>query len=120
MWVNAPNGLYMQEALDVLNRAEQEAQSHKHAHIDTEHLLLGLIDEGDCAAATTLRTLEVDLDKLRREIKSRIGSGDAEAPCDLALSSRCQLVIELAASEARQLGHAHVGTEHLLLGLVRE
>ncbi len=111
-------------AKKVLAYAQDEAIRFKHNYIGTEHLLLGLVREGESVAARTLDTLGVELSKVRTAVEFIIGPGDAanmpSSPSEITISPRAKTVIEFAMDEARKLGHRHVGPEHLLLGLVRE
>jgi ATP-dependent Clp protease ATP-binding subunit ClpA len=92
-----------------------------HNYIGVEHLLLGLIREGEGVAARVLDSLGVDLGKSRTAVEFAIGRGqDKTTPSEMTLTPRLKKVMELATDEARKLGHSHVGTEHLLLGVVRE
>jgi hypothetical protein len=105
----------------VLALAQDEAIRLNHNYIGTEHLLLGLVREGEGVAARVLDSLGVELSKVRTSVTFIIGRGDsATSPSEITLSPRTKKVIELAIDEARKLGHDAVGTEHLLLGLVRE
>jgi ATP-dependent Clp protease ATP-binding subunit ClpA len=105
----------------VLALAQDEAIRFNHNYIGTEHLLLGLVREGEGVAARVLDSLGVELAKVRTAVEFIIGRGDSTtSPSEITLSPRTKKVIELAIDEARKLGHSHVGTEHLLLGLVRE
>lgn len=92
----------------------------EHSCIGTEHLLLALIHEGEGVAAAALRTLDVDLDTLLREVEALVGRGQQPAPGHIPFTPRAEKVLELALRESVQLGHDCIGTEHLLLGLVRE
>lgn len=106
----------------VLAMAREESARLRHEYVGTEHILLGLIREGEGVAATVLQNLQVDLDELRYGIDSVIKkgrAGDSSGP-DLPYTSRAKKVLELAMTEARELNHRYVGTEHLLLGLIRE
>ncbi|MGH2492047.1 MAG: Clp protease N-terminal domain-containing protein, partial [Candidatus Limnocylindria bacterium] len=101
--------------------AQDEAIRFNHHYLGTEHLLLGLVREGEGVAARVLDSLGVELSKVRKSVEFIIGRGDSTtSPSGITLSPRTKKVIELAIDEARKLGHSHVGTEHLLLGLVRE
>src|SRR5688572_13857538 len=108
----------------VLAIAQEEAVRLKHNYIGTEHLLLGLVREGESVAANVLNTLGVELSKVRTAVEFIIGPGDApnmpSSSNEITISPRAKTVIEFAMDEARKLGHGHVGPEHLLLGLVRE
>jgi ATP-dependent Clp protease ATP-binding subunit ClpA len=116
-----PFDRFNDRAKRVLALAQDEAVRFNHNYIGTEHLLLGLVREGEGAAARVLDSLGIELSKVRMSVESMIGRGDpAVRPSEITLSPRTKKVIELAIDEARKLGHSHVGTEHLLLGLVRE
>ena len=107
-------------ARKALSLAQEEAQRFQHDSIDTEHLLLGLIREGEGVAAHVLNSLGVDLNKVRDAVEFIIGHGDRVALGEIGLTPRAKHMIELAVDEARRLNHPAIGTEHLLLGLVRE
>src|SRR6185295_9160414 len=116
-----PFDRFNDRAKRVLALAQDEAIRFNHNYIGPEHLLLGLVREGEGAAARALDSLGVELSKVRVSVESIIGRGDSTTtPSEITLSPRTKKVIELAIDEARRLGHSHVGTEHLLLGLVRE
>ncbi|MFQ6047381.1 MAG: Clp protease N-terminal domain-containing protein, partial [Gemmatimonadales bacterium] len=106
----------------VLQMAREEAARLHHEYVGTEHILLGLIREGEGVAAAVLTNLSVDLDEIQQKIEETVKKGKAPAPegPDLPYTSRAKKVLELAMSEARELNHSYVGTEHLLLGLLRE
>ena len=103
----------------VLAITREEAGRLKHEYVGTEHMLLGLIREGDGVAATVLRNLRVDLDEVRRTVEGLVKKGKADPPLgpDLPYTSRAKKVLELAMGEARELNHSYVGTEHLLARL---
>src|SRR5688500_4816091 len=108
-------------AKKVLAYAQDEAIHLNHNYIGTEHLLLGLVREGESVAAKVLNALGVELSKVRTAVEFIIGAGDMPgSPSEITISPRTKKVIELAIDEARKLNHRHVGPEHLLLGLVRE
>ncbi len=111
---------FTERARKVLQLAQEEAQRFNHNYIGTEHLLLGLVREGEGVAAKVLANLGVDLNKVRSAVEFIIGRGDRTVTGDIGLTPRAKKVIELSVDEARRLGHHYVGTEHLLLGLVRE
>src|SRR6266700_2122948 len=104
----------------VLQMAREEAARLHHEYVGTEHILLGLIGEG--VAAAVLTNLNVDLEEIQQKIEETVKKGKAAAAAgpDLPYTSRAKKVLELAMSEARELNHSYVGTEHLLLGLLRE
>src|SRR6266566_3439565 len=104
----------------VLTLAQEEALRFNHNYIGTEHLLLGLVREGEGVAAKVLANLGVELNKVRSAVEFIIGRGDRAVMGEIGLTPRAKKVIELAVDEARRLGHHYIGTEHLLLGLVRE
>src|SRR4051794_10213095 len=106
----------------VLAMAREEAARLHHEYVGTEHILLGLIREGEGVAATVLQNLNVELDEVQQKIEETVKKGKAAQATgpDLPYTSRAKKVLELAMSEARELGHSYVGTEHLLLGLLRE
>jgi ATP-dependent Clp protease ATP-binding subunit ClpC len=111
---------FTNRARKVLSLAQEEAQRLKHNYIGTEHLLLGLMSEGDGVAAKVLSDLGVDLDKARSSVESILGRGNRVVIGEIGFTPRAKKVIELAVDEARRLHHHYLGTEHLLLGLVRE
>jgi ATP-dependent Clp protease ATP-binding subunit ClpA len=111
---------FTERARKVLSLAQEEAQRFQHNYIGTEHLLLGLMREGEGVAAKVLSNLGVELDKVRTSVEFIIGRGDRIVLGEIGLTPRVKKVIELAIDEARRLNHHYIGTEHLLLGLVRE
>src|SRR6266511_834267 len=111
---------FTERARRVLQLAQEEAQRFNHNYIGTEHLLLGLVREGEGVAAKVLANLGVELNKVRSAVEFIIGRGDRAVMGEIGLTPRAKKVIELAVDEARRLGHHYIGTEHLLLGLVRE
>jgi Clp amino terminal domain, pathogenicity island component len=111
---------FTERARNVMNLAQEEAQRFNHNYIGTEHLLLGLVREGDGVAAKVLSNLDVDLNKVRASVEHIIGRGDRVVLGDIGLTPRSKKVIELAVDEARRMNHRYIGTEHILLGLVRE
>jgi ATP-dependent Clp protease ATP-binding subunit ClpA len=111
---------FTERARKVLHLAQEEAQRLNHNYIGTEHLLLGLIREGEGVAAKVLTNLGARLDDVRSKVEFIIGRGDRTVAGDIGLTPRAKRVIELSVDEARRLKHHFVGTEHLLLGLVRE
>ncbi|MBN1510660.1 MAG: ATP-dependent Clp protease ATP-binding subunit [Phycisphaerae bacterium] len=112
---------FTDRARKVMALANQEAQRFNHEYIGTEHILLGLVKEGSGVGANVLKNLEVDLRKVRLEVEKLVKSGpDMVTMGKLPQTPRAKKVIEYAIEEARQLNHNYVGTEHLLLGLLRE
>ncbi|MDQ3096987.1 MAG: HIT domain-containing protein [Chloroflexota bacterium] len=116
-----PFDRFNDRAKRVFALAQDEAVRFDHSYIGTEHLLLGLVREGEGVASRALQALGAELPKLRTAVELIVGRGDsATSPSEITLSPRTKKVIELAMNEANEPGHTHVGTEHLLLGLVRE
>src|SRR5205809_1712763 len=111
---------FTERARRVLSFAQEEAQRFQHNYIGTEHLLLGLVREKEGVAATVLLKLGVELNKVHSTVEFIIGRGDRIVLGEIGLTPRAKKVIELAVDEARRLNHHYIGTEHLLLGLVRE
>ncbi len=111
---------FTERARRVLTLAQEEAHRFNHNYIGTEHILLGLVREGDGVAAKVLANLGVELNKVRSAVEFIIGRGDRTVLGEIGLTPRAKKVIELAVDEARRLSHSYIGTEHLLLGLVRE
>ncbi|MFC2122120.1 ATP-dependent Clp protease ATP-binding subunit [Bacteroidota bacterium] len=111
---------FSERARRVLTAAQEEAQHLNHNYIDTEHILLGLVREEEGVAARVLISLGVGLGKVRQAVEFVVGRGAKPASGETGLTPRAKRVIELAIDEARQLGHNYIGTEHLLLGLLRE
>jgi ATP-dependent Clp protease ATP-binding subunit ClpC len=111
---------FTERARRVLTLAQEEAHRFNHSYIGTEHILLGLVREGDGVAAKVLANLGVELNKVRSAVEFIIGRGDRTVLGEIGLTPRAKKVIELAVDEARRLNHSYIGTEHLLLGLVRE
>ncbi len=112
---------FTDRARKVIQLANQEAQRFNHEYVGTEHILLGLIKEGSGVAANVLRNLDVDLRKIRLEVEKLVQSGpDMVTMGRLPLTPRARKVLEYATEEARNLNHNYVGTEHILLGLLRE
>src|SRR5947199_1481119 len=112
---------FTDRARKVMALANQEAQRFNHEYIGTEHILLGLVKEGSGVGASVLKNLEVDLRKVRLEVEKLVKSGpDMVTMGKLPQTPRAKKVIEYAIEEARNLNHNYVGTEHLLLGLLRE
>jgi ATP-dependent Clp protease ATP-binding subunit ClpC len=111
---------FTERARKVIRLAQEEAQRFQHNYIGTEHLLLGLVREGEGVAAKVLTSLGVDLKMVRKAVEDIIGRGDRIVLGEIGLTPRAKKVIEFAVDEARGLHHGYIGTEHLLLGLLRE
>ncbi len=110
---------FTDRARKVLTLAQEEAQRLQHNYIGTEHLLLGLVRGGEGVAVKVLNNLGVELQQIRKAIEFITGRGDRDAPGEVGLTPRAKHAIELAVDEARRLNHQYIGTEHLLLGLLR-
>lgn len=111
---------FSERARRVLSLAQEEAQRFNHNYIGTEHILLGLVRESDGVAAKVLASLNVELNKARSAVEFIIGKGEKATASEIGLTPRAKKVIELAVDEARRLNHHYIGTEHLLIGLLRE
>ncbi|WP_163582578.1 ATP-dependent protease ATP-binding subunit ClpC [Gracilibacillus saliphilus] len=112
-------GRFTERAQKVLALSQEEAVRLGHNNIGTEHILLGLVSEGEGIAAKALQAIGLGADKIRDEVESLIGKG-SEVSQTIHYTPRAKKVIELSMDEARKLGHSYVGTEHILLGLIRE
>lgn len=112
-------GRFTERAQKVLALAQEEAIRLSHNNIGTEHILLGLVREGEGIAAKALYALGLGSEKIQKEVENLIGRGQ-EASQTIHYTPRAKKVIELSMDEARKLGHSYVGTEHILLGLIRE
>src|ERR1700716_4419694 len=104
----------------VLVLAQEEARMLHHDHTGTEHILLGLIGEGEGVAAKALESLGISLEAVRQHVGEIIGQGQQAPSGHIPFTPRAQKVLELSLREALQLGHNYIGTEHILLGLIRE
>jgi len=112
---------FTDRARKVMSLAKNEAQRLNHEYIGTEHILLGLVHEGSGVAANVLRNMQIDLKKIRMELEKVVkGSATLVSMGQLPFTPRAKKVLELALEEASQLGHNYIGTEHLLLGLIKE
>jgi hypothetical protein len=116
----APFDKFAERARKALILAQSEAFRFNHNYIGTEHILLGLISEGEGVAAKVLTLLGVELNRVRSAVEYIVGRGDRIAPGEAGLTPRAVRALALAMDEAQRLGHMYVGTEHILLGLVRE
>jgi len=112
---------FTERARKVLVLAKEEARRFNHDYIGTEHILLGLMREGEGVACAVLQNLGIDLERLRMEIEKLISPGSSASVLgDIPFTPRAKKALELAAEEAHNLGHNYIGTEHILLGLIRE
>ena len=111
---------FTDRARRVVVLAQEEARRLNHNYIGTEHILLGLIHEGEGVAARALESLGISLDAVRQQVEEIIGRGQQAPPGHIPFTPRAKKVLELSLREALQLGHDYVGTEHILLGLIRE
>ncbi len=111
---------FSERARRVLSLAQEEAQRFNHNYIGTEHILLGLVRETEGVAARVLSGLGVDLTKVRSAVEFIIGRGEKPTQGEIGLTPRAKKVVELAVDEARRMNHTYIGTEHLLIGLLRE
>ena len=111
---------FTEKAIKVIMLAQEEARRLGHNFVGTEQVLLGLIGEGTGVAAKTLKSMGVNLKDARAEVEKIIGRGSGFVAVEIPFTPRAKRVLELSWDEARQLGHNYIGTEHLLLGLIRE
>ncbi len=111
---------FTERARRVIILAQEEAKRLNHSAVGTEHILLGIVREGEGVASKVLESLGISLERIRAEIEAAIGRGDRTPYEEVAFTPRAKKVLELALDEARRLGHNYIGTEHLLLGLIRE
>ena len=111
---------FTDRARRVVVLAQEEARLLNHNYIGTEHILLGLIHEGEGVAATSLESLGISLEAVRGQVEEIIGQGQSAPTGHIPFTPRAKKVLELSLREAKQLGHNYIGTEHILLGLVRE
>jgi hypothetical protein len=111
---------FTDRARRVVVLAQEEARMLHHNYIGTEHILLGLIHEGEGVAAKALESLGISLDAVRQQVEEIIGQGQQAPSGHIPFTPRAKKVLELTRREAEQLGHNYIGTEHILLGLIRE
>jgi ATP-dependent Clp protease ATP-binding subunit ClpC len=111
---------FTERARQVIVLAQDEARKLKHDYIGTEHLLLGLLREEEGPAARALESLGLTLEEVRAHVARTVGQGDEVATGQIPFTPRSKKVLELSLREAIELGHNYIGTEHILLGLVRE
>ncbi len=111
---------FTERARQVVLLAQEEARTLRHAHIETEHILLGLLREEEGIAARVLESLDITVEHVRAQVVRIVGSGEEVTSGQIPFTPRAKKVLELALREASSLGHNYIGTEHILLGLVRE
>jgi ATP-dependent Clp protease ATP-binding subunit ClpC len=111
---------FTDRARRVVVLAQEEAKMLNHNYIGTEHILLGLIHEGEGVAAKALESLGISLEAVREQVEDIIGQGQQQPTGHIPFTPRAKKVLELSLREALQLGHNYIGTEHILLGLIRE
>jgi hypothetical protein len=111
---------FTDRARRVVVLAQEEARMLNHSFIGTEHILLALIDEGDGVGAKALESLGISLDTVRQQVEEIIGQGQQAPSGHIPFTPRAKKVLQLSLREAEQLGHNYIGTEHILLGLIRE
>jgi ATP-dependent Clp protease ATP-binding subunit ClpA len=111
---------FTDRARRVVVLAQEESRMLNHNYIGTEHLLLGLIHEGKGIAAKALASLDVSLEAVRSQVEEIVGRGNAAPSGHIPFTPRAKKVLELSLRESRRLGHSYIGTEHILLGLIRE
>ena len=109
-----------QRARRVVVRAQEEARMLNHNYIGTEHILLGLIHEGDGVAAKALESLGISLAVVRQQVEEIIGRGEQAPSGHMPFTKRAKLALELSLRESLQFNHGYIGAEHILLGLIRE
>jgi ATP-dependent Clp protease ATP-binding subunit ClpA len=111
---------FTDRARRVVVLAQEEARILQHSYIGTEHILLGLIHEGDGVAAKVLESLGISLEMVRQQVEEIIGQGQSLPSGHIPFTPRAKKVMELSLREALQLSHNYIGTEHILLGIIRE
>src|SRR5918999_367722 len=111
---------FTERARQVVVLAQEEARTLKHNYIGTEHILLGLLREEEGLAARVLESLDITVERVRAQVVRIVGSGEEVTSGQIPFTPRAKKVLELALREALSLGHNYIGTEHILLGIVRE
>jgi ATP-dependent Clp protease ATP-binding subunit ClpC len=111
---------FTDRARRVVVLAQEEARILNHSYIGTEHLLLGLVHEGDGVAAKVLESLDISLEAVRQQVEQIVGRGKDAPSGHIPFTPRAKKVLEFSLRESQQLGHDYIGTEHILLGLLRE
>jgi ATP-dependent Clp protease ATP-binding subunit ClpC len=117
---NAMFERFTDRARRVVVDAQEEARTLNHNHIGTEHILLGLVHEGNGVAVKALESLGISLEAVRQQVEEIIGHGQHTPSGHIPFTPRAKKVLELSLRESRQLGHNYIGTEHILLGLISE
>jgi ATP-dependent Clp protease ATP-binding subunit ClpC len=111
---------FTSRARQIMALAQDQARARSHDHVGTEHILLGLIQQGESVATQVLESLGVSLDAASQQLEQTLGSGGGAASGHVPLAPQARKVLQLSLREALQLGHSYIGTEHILLGLIRE
>jgi ATP-dependent Clp protease ATP-binding subunit ClpC len=111
---------FTDRARRVVVLAQEEARLLNHNYIGTEHILLGLVHEGEGVAAKAMEAMEISLEAVRQQVEEIIGRGETAPSGHIPFTPRAKKVLELSLRESLQLGHDYIGTEHILLGLLRE
>jgi ATP-dependent Clp protease ATP-binding subunit ClpC len=111
---------FTERSRQVVVLAQDEARALKHNYIGTEHLLLGLLREDEGLAARVLESLDITVEEVRAQVERVVGRGDEPLTGQIPFTPRAKKVLELALREALVLGHNYIGTEHILLGIIRE
>lgn len=111
---------FTERARRVIVLGQEEARKLNHNYIGTEHLLLGLVHDGQGVSAEALASLGIELEGVRAQVVQTIGRGQLAPSGHIPFTPRAKKILELSEQETKQLGHTHIGTEHLLLGLIRE
>jgi excisionase family DNA binding protein len=110
---------FTDRAKKALHNAQEEAQRFRHSYIGTEHLLLGLVREGEDVTALVLQKLGLELNQVRNQVEAIMTRGERLVPGEIGLTPRAKKVVNLAVDEAQRFGHHYIGTEHLLLAIIR-
>jgi ATP-dependent Clp protease ATP-binding subunit ClpC len=120
VFVTAPLLRYSDSGRRVLAQAEEEARRFSHNYVGTEHVLLGVLEDGESAAARALESLGISVEAVRQQVEEIIGMDYRSAPADIPFTPRAMRALDLAHREAARLGDRRVGPEHILLGLIAE
>ena len=111
---------FTDRARRVVVASQEEARTLNHSFIGPEHILLGLLNEGEGLAVRVLESLGISLETIRRQVEEIIGRGEYTSQKSIPFTPQAKKVLELSLSESKQLGHRYIGTEHILLGLIRQ